>query len=412
MAFTISLGLASCSESSEMGDGKYNVSLSAHKLQISSSGSTTLKTLTDDDNNFAGYELSETSGFEKTYTLAVDAENTPWQITGMPSWITISPASGTASEDVTVKIGANSPTQTEREAKLTFASTDPEWEYSIPITVKQVEASPEISKKKYLTDFGSDSQTQDCQFSANFLPAITYEDNDTKWISASIEKATGDYYNMPLYTMHVTVAKNEETTSRYGYILLQFNGKTIDKYEVSQRGFYASSSVSNSYFYIDSKGETKEITYTANFTPTIQYDEIKSWCKASIDTGKKTIMLTVEPNETESTRSGYLYLMYNGKKQQSVNIYQYAFSATASFGSSYIYADKKGTTEAVSYTANFIPTLKYDEVKDWCDVTINKSSKTITVKVKANATGRTRSGYIYLMYNGKNKASLRIYQEG
>lgn len=104
--------------------------------------------------------------------------------------------------------------------------------------------------------------------------------------------------------------------------------------------------------------------------------------------------------------------MYNGTKQQSVNVYQYAFSATASFGNTYIYADKKGASETVSYTANFIPTLQSDEVKDWCDVTINKSNKTITVKVKQNNTGKTRSGYINLMYNGKNKASMRIYQEG
>ena len=142
MAGALCLPLGSCSESAELGDGKYTVSLNPHKLSISSNGSTQLRDADD-----GGYQLSEVDANGKTYSLKVDAENTAWHFTGIPNWIKFSPASGNKSENVEMMIEANPPQQGERIAKLTFESTDPEWEYSIPITIKQAEASPKITKK-------------------------------------------------------------------------------------------------------------------------------------------------------------------------------------------------------------------------------------------------------------------------
>lgn len=408
MAGALCLPLGSCSESAELGGGKYTVSNNKYKLKVSSESFQETDIYDHKINNY----ILNLGQYGLTCKLTIDAENTPWKFANVPDWIKISPMSGNGNSDVSLAIDSNIPLEEERTAELALESTVQDWKYSIPITVNKTVVKPTFYDKSYLSNFDSEGGTKNAMFSSNFTPTIAYSGNEDNWVSAIAESNGEKYYSLPGYTLHVTAKPNTKTSSRTAYILIRYKDKDMGKFEVSQYAFYPSSSVSNSYFYIDSKGETKVLTYTANFTPTIQYDEIKSWCKASIDTDKKTITLTVSPNETETTRSGYLYLMYNGKKQQSVNIYQYAFSASASFGSSYIYADKKGASETVSYTANFIPTLQCDEVKDWCDVTINKSNKTVSVKVKQNNTGKTRSGYIYLMYNGKNKASMRIYQEG
>lgn len=412
MVGALCLSVSSCSEEYEMGNGKYKVSLIPHKLRVSSSNSYSMKTLLDDDNNFAGYEISETTGHAMTYNLKVEAENTPWKFIDIPDWITLSPASGNSSEAVTMTVNANSPTETERQVTLALESTDPEWEYSIPITIKQVAASPSLSKKDYFSSFTSQGGTKDCQFSANFVPTIEYEDNSDKWFTASIEKTNDSYNNMPLYTMYVTVSANEETTSRTGYVLLKFGDKTMAKIEVSQYAFSPSSSVSNSNFYISYEGGTKFITYTANFTPEIQYDDIKSWCDVSLDTSAKTVTLDVKPNNTDDTRSGYVYLMYKGMKIETIYVYQYAFSPSASFSSNYLWMEKKGETRTVSYTANFTPTINYDGIKSWCNVSVDTNSKTITITASENTTDWQRSGYIRILYNEKEKASIRIYQYG
>lgn len=406
------LSLGSCTEADEYGDGKYRVSLEAHKLSIKSTSSSSLSKEFDDNSRFSGYSLN-CNGTEKTYTFSITAENTPWAIKGVPSWITLSPRTGTTSQDIEMKVEANTPTETERKATLTLESTDPEWEYSIPITITQEEASPKCYTLNYLSNFDSAGGTGECNVAANFTPTIAYEGNSSNWILASVAKNNKtNYYELPGYTLRVTAKPNEETSSRTGYVLLQYNGKTYGKVEVSQYAFSPSASVSNSYYYIDSEGTTKTITYSANFTPTLKYDDIKSWCTASLDTDKKSITLKVAKNNTTSTRSGYLYLTYKGKTIASVSIYQYAFSPSASFASYTIYLEKAGETKTVSYTANFSPTLQYDDIKNWCTVSINTTNKTVTVKATKNDTDFRRSGYIYLMYNGRNIASTEIYQYG
>ncbi len=412
MVGALCFSVGSCTEADEMGNGQYKVSLSPHKLNVSLGSSSSMKTLLDEDKNFIGYEINETTGHSMTYSLKIDAENTPWKFSEVPDWITLSPISGSESESITMTVDANSPTETERQASLFLKSTDSEWEYSIPITIKQVAASPNLSMKNYLSSFGSDGDTEDCQFSANFVPTIEYEGNSDNWFKASIEKTNDDYNNMPLYTMHVTVSANEETTSRTGYVLLKYGDKTIREIKVSQYAFYPNSSISNSNLFISDEGATKTLTYTANFTPTILYDDIKDWCNVSLDTSTKTITLNVKTNKEESTRSGYMYLMYKDKKMESVYVYQYAFTPTASFSSNYIWLEKKGETRTISYTANFTPTINYDGIKSWCSVSVDTNSKTITLTASKNTTDWQRSGYIRILYDGKEKASVKIYQYG
>lgn len=398
----------SCSESDEFGDGKYTVSKEPHKLGIKSSGSTYLKAQTDDDKNFIGYTFDCAEG-TKSYTFNITAENTPWTITNVPSWISVSPRTGVSSENITMDVQANTPTETERTANITLKSTATDWEYTIPITITQAAASPRIYERNQFSNFGSEGETKQCELSSNFTPTVSYEGNDGNWMYATIERNGKTYYELPGYTLNVTVKPNSDLSSRTGYILLQYNGKTIGKVEVTQYAFYPSSSVSNSYLYISSDGETKVMTYTANFIPTVQYDEIKNWCDVSLDTNAKTITLNVKPNKEESTRSGYIYLMYKGKKMESVNVYQYAFSPRASFGSNNTYIDKNGGTLTLNYTANFIPTVKCNE--EWCDVSINTSTKKVTMNVKPNTSSRPRNAYIYLLYKGEEKASLRLVQD-
>ena len=324
MAATLCLGISSCSESDELADGKYTVSLKPHKLNISAAGgSTYLKTQTDDDNNFTGYKLECDKG-SATYIFSITAENTPWSITGVPNWMSISSRTGNSSQNITMNVQANTPTETVRTANLQLTSTDPEWEYSIPITVTQDAATATLYKKTQFGNFDADGGSGNATFSANFTPTIGYEDNDGNWILATIEKDNDTYYNMPCYKLNVTVKPNTETTSRRGYIQLLYNGKEITNFEVYQYAFYPSvSSISSSYLIIDQEGETRTVTYTANFTPTLSTDEVKDWCEASIDTAQKTITIKVKPNyNTGYSRSGYIYMMYGSKKVQSIQIYQ------------------------------------------------------------------------------------------
>lgn len=320
MAGALCLSIGACSESDEMGDGKYKVSLSPNKLGIESTGSTQLNwTATE-----AGYTFACSAG-AKTYSFKITAENTPWTITGTPSWMNISPTTGDSDQGVEMSVEANTPTETERTATITLKSTDPNWEYSIPITVTQAAASPKLETVSYFGNFNSGDDTKECEFAANFTPSIAYEDNDGNWFSATAERNEKEYYGMAGYTLHVTVKPNEATSWRTGYVLLQYNGNTLGKVEVSQYAFSPSASFSSNYIWLEKKGETREIPYSANFTPTVKSDDIKSWCNVSIDTNSKTITITAKENTTGWQRSGYIYLLYKDKEKASIEIYQYGY---------------------------------------------------------------------------------------
>lgn len=324
LACATCLSLGSCTEADEYGDGKYRVSLEAHKLSIKSTGSSSLSKVYD-DSKFSGFSL-KCDDKESTYTFGITTENTPWAIKGIPSWITLSPRTGTKSQNIEMKVEANTPTETERKATLTLESTDPEWEYSIPITITQEKASPKVETLSYLSNFTSDGETKECNVAANFTPTIAYEGNSSNWIFATIARNDKtNYYGLPGYTLRVTAKPNEDTSSRTGYVLLQYSGKTYGKVEVSQYAFSPSASFSDYSIWLEKNGETRTISYSANFTPTIDYDEIKSWCNVSIDTSSKTITLTAKENTTDWQRSGYIYLLYKNTKKASIQIFQYGY---------------------------------------------------------------------------------------
>lgn len=326
IAGALCLSLGSCSESAEFGDGKYTVSLKPHKLSIESTGSTYLKSQTDDDGKFSGYTFECSTGVWQSYGFKITAEETPWAFKGIPNWIKISPSSGSSSQSIEMVVEAN-PTKTERTASITLESTDPEWEYSIPINITQPAASPTIYKETQFGNFSSEGETHDCTFSANFTPSIAYEGNDGNWITATIEENGKEYNHLPGYTLHVTTKPNEETTRRTGYVLLRYEGNTIGNCEVCQYGFTPYiSSISNTTLYMDKNGETSTITYKANFKPTIQCEYMTDWGEASIDTDNSTITVTVQPySGNGSRRLGYLYMMYKNKKIQTIDIYQYGY---------------------------------------------------------------------------------------
>lgn len=328
IAGALCLSLGSCSDSAELGDGKYTVSLKPHKLSIESTGSTYLKSQTDDDGNFSGYTFEcPTGGWQVTYGFKITAEETPWAFKGIPNWIKISPSTGSSSQNIEMVVEANTPTKTERTASITLESTDPEWEYSIPINMTQAAMSPVLYKETQFGNFSSEGETYDCTFSANFTPSIAYEGNDGNWITATIEENGKEYNHLPGYTLNVTTKPNEETTRRTGYVLLQYKGNTIGNCEVCQYGFtpYVSS-ISKTTLYMDKNGGTSTITYKANFKPTIQCEYMTDWGEASIDTDNSTITVTVQPySGNGSRRLGYLYMMYKNKKIQTIDIYQYGY---------------------------------------------------------------------------------------
>lgn len=326
IAGALCLLLGSCTESAEFGDGKYTVSLKPYKLSIESTGSTYLKSQTDDDGIFSGYTFECSTGVWQSYGFKITAEETPWAFKGIPNWIKISPSSGSSSQSIEMVVEAN-PTKTERTASITLESTDPEWEYSIPINITQPAASPTIYKETQFGNFSSEGETHDCTFSANFTPSIAYEGNDGNWITATIEENGKEYNHLPGYTLHVTTKPNEETTRRTGYVLLRYEGNTIGNCEVCQYGFTPYiSSISNTTLYMDKNGGTSTITYKANFKPSIQCEYMTDWGEASIDTDNSTITVTIQPySGNGSRRWGSLYMMYKNKKIQTIDISQYGY---------------------------------------------------------------------------------------
>ena len=69
--------------------------------------------------------------------LAIKSQNVSWELTGAPSWLTLSQKSGTGDATVTMTAAENKDVDNSRVAVLQLKSTTAKYEFSKSVTVTQ-----------------------------------------------------------------------------------------------------------------------------------------------------------------------------------------------------------------------------------------------------------------------------------
>jgi hypothetical protein len=212
-------------EDESANDKTDNVSFSDHDLWITS----------QNNNASDKYKVSSISlprsGGSKTYYVYANHSSTSWQIINVPSWLTVSPTSGTTGfnayftettfTEVTFTANDNESSIKDRVATIILKgsfSDGKEVESEITLSQLGLDTYFEITESTKSTWLSGEAQSQTYTVKTN-MQEVELSTNKS-WLSAS--------YNASDKTLTISVSENPSSTYRQGSITVKEKGNIND----------------------------------------------------------------------------------------------------------------------------------------------------------------------------------------
>lgn len=286
-----------------------------------------------------------------TYYMYITSIETPWVFNSTPGWISLTPSSGSESADVSMNVQENKSTTSGRTAVFDLASADSEWDYSIPISVTQSQASPYI----YITDkngeqynkvtFAGAAANAEYTVNANFSwTAVAYNGDNflqsCDWIKLS--KTADD-------KIRISVDANTTGNWRFGNVVFYiYDNEPVLYLIVSQSA--PNMTISTDALSYERAGGVKNLTITsdASWSATTQ----QAWIELEPSSGKageSALKISTTPNTSTTSRTGYVNIAI-GEKVTSIVVEQ--DGEVVAVSPTYIAIDADGGKATVNVTSN------------------------------------------------------------
>ena len=372
------------------------------ELIITVTGATPVKvTISQDEADGGGdivwptYLFFTADGETKTFTITTGGE---WNITGVPSWATISATSGTGNTTITIIAEENKSTSIRNEELIITVSG------ATPVIVTLIQAvygattSLSISRKNLI--FSANDR-----FPGTFTITTGKAWNITgapSWATVSETSGTGNT------TITVIAEENKSTSIRKAELIITESGSMPDKVTLIQAAagdMTYSDLVDPKYLSFSAKGETKGITMSTNrraWTIT----GAPSWATVSETSGTGTdiinsIKVTASENTTTTLRTAELIIIIAGFTPYKVNLYQEA--ATFVDPNSFSLSEENGIASSraggqVSITVNAPSGMRWT-------TSIGSTGVGWLFVLPASGTGSSPVDIIILPNNGGSRAA-------
>lgn len=281
------LGLSACQESSQP-NARFSVSLHANYIH-------------PDKTDF---QFVDAAGGSMQFT--VTSQDTPWQITNLPEWVTVSPSSGTTTTNVTVTVSAHT-WAASRAGVFTLSSGTQEWNYSKQISVTQAGATPYLTLGKREFSFGGPADSETVSASSNFNWEFNKHGND--WITIT---NTGSQ-------MTVSATANDTFAPREGTVDILCAGSILGSITVSQVEATVSVKADPLNYEIGSGAYSLTITSEADWNTSTA----GSWISvdpSSGGPGTTEVTVSVTPNDGVNERDGSVYFRFRNSGLQIAEI--------------------------------------------------------------------------------------------
>mgnify|MGYP002854887803 CR=1 FL=1 len=337
-----------------------------------------------------------------TTTLHIDADNTAWAIRDVPSeWLTVSPSSGSSSADVTVTAQANTNVDEARVATITLYSTEPDHDYSRPVSVTQPGLSPIINVSRSSLSFDAQAATQTVEVTANV--EWTAQSSDASWLSVAKQGDT---------ELAITTTENLSASRTATISLLRAGSSTVTAtISVTQGEGGVTGSQETLTFGVSGETKTCAIHADVSWTAYVSNTSWLSVTPASGSRGDATLSITATANNSNSQRDGYVYVRIGNTDKLAVPIRQEGISYAAS--PSELSFNVGAGKQELTVTAN--TSWQLLSKPNWLTVSPAQGSGTATVSVEVEANPNTtgRSGNITFGRSGlSNPATVSVTQAG
>ena len=315
--------------------------------------------------------------------------NVQWKLLdSIPTWMTLSPKSGTGNSQIDIKVNAN-PSASDRSAKfkvapvsLTNAATE--------ITVKQNGHTFETDSTALHFSDKAGSAYFDIKSDGSWIATPSVE-----WITLDKESGTGDS------KIKVTVTENTADSARVGYVNASIEGKQ-EKVTVHQQGKYLN--ISSNALEFTSKGGSTQVSIKTNNSWTAKSSD--EWIQISKTDGEEDCDLTITAtdNASANSRSGYVDVTPKESNPIRINVTQSARYLTVSVDTLYFFY-KGGTTDPI--IINTDGSAEVTTEAEW--LTINKASATqFTLSATLNDGGLKRSGVVMVQLSDLSSGTLFV----
>lgn len=239
-------------------------------------------------------------------TFEVTSQSTPWKIDNVPAWVTVSPASGSASANVSLSVSPYDRAET-RIGIFSFSSASHDWSYSKTMTVRQSGVEPVLTVEKREFSFDGQSHSETVKAESNFDWAIN--NNGNSWISITFNGSE----------MTLSVTANETGKDRSGTVDIRFEGRLMTTFTVTQLAAEVSMTTDALNFENGAGSYSLTITSEAAWN-IVNYNDWINVSPLSGSVGETTVTVTVPPNPRDEARDGSLFVRFANSGQQIAEI--------------------------------------------------------------------------------------------
>ncbi len=260
--------------------------------------------------NIAKHSLNFSYNPQSEY-VNISSTSTAWELTDIPSWISVSPSTGSDGKtDITVSVRKNEVT-TGRVGVITLRSLEGDWNYSTQLTVTQercrFNAIPQISSIAFDGKAGSLSVPV---VSNTGTWTVSVPGNASYWCSAA---KNGN-------SVTVTVTANTSNVSRSVSIEVT-TSESCEYVSVTQRPANISSTTELLTFPVGGGTESIQVQAEAAWTARTSYSWIDVAPQAG-QSGTTTVSVQTLANNTTKDRTGYVYLELSDKNRIEIPVQQ------------------------------------------------------------------------------------------
>lgn len=333
-----------------------------------------------------------------SFNLQVTTNSATWSTSGIPSWITLDPASGVGSSAVAIAYQANT-TTSPRSATITFTSGSA----TQTLTVTQVGAGATITLDKTTQSVDAAANSFNVQVTTNGSAWST--SGVPEWITLSLTLGTDSG------VVAVSSQANPTTSSRSAKITFT-SGSATQTLTVTQTGTIIdfditpnSKTVQATANSFDLKVSTNGVSWNASNIP--------GWVTLSSITGSgvKTIVVSCQENSSSSPRTATITFT-SEIATETLTLTQNGAGATISL-------DK--TTQLVEATTNSFKVQVTTNDASWStsgipswitlDPTASIGNRAVNVSCQANTTTSSRTATITFT-SGYSTQTLIVTQKG
>ncbi|MCR5680452.1 MAG: hypothetical protein K6G08_09635, partial [Prevotella sp.] len=325
--------------------------------------------------------------------------NTSWTVIEKPTWLTVSPMSGTGNGTLMLGVADYWGSQ-DKQGILTMGRQGTEMLQQV--AVKQLGRTIPALAKQIVFGCEESSQEVTLDTDGKWTAAVS-NDNSGKWLHVSPAAGTGSA------TLTISAEENTSEDTREGTVCVTI-ADSVQNIQVVQQGITPFIAVEHEAVALTAAAQSNTVGITSNIEWTATTDA--AWMTVDVTANRNGIVIRTEENLSDHERQAMVTISGSHISKQ-VEVTQAKASAPVTETTGTLEFENVGGTyqmevsSEVAWTAN----TPYE----WLDVDPKEGEAgkhALTIAATPNTRSDSRNGFVYIYIGGRSEVVIPIHQRG